>query len=211
MVKQVLCTCVWCLQMSEGQGKSVSPTTRTRHMIKQKKTWPNPADLPVLQRRFGPSLVGTTVTLSISSQTSISALSESHYQRDKDYESDRDNREETETYNSMILSNDNDEIRILEDEEQKDNQIEMLGDEEEENDQIEMLGDEEEENDQIEMLEDEEEENDQIKVFEDDEEEGDYDEDEDDMLEEEGEYTGESENFGKLIKVHVTLYLLEFF
>jgi len=184
--------------MSEGQGKSVSPTTRTRHMIKQKKTWHNPADLPVLQQRFGPSLVGTTVTLSISSQTSISTLSESHYQRDKDYESDRDNREETETYNSMILSNDNDKIRILEDEEQKDNQIEMLGDEEEENDQIE-------------MLEDEEEENDQIEVFEDDEEEGDYDEDEDDMLEEEGEYTGESENFGKLIKVHVTLYLLEFF
>jgi hypothetical protein len=75
--------------------------------------------------------------LSISSQTGILALSKS--QKDENYENDRDNPEKTETYNSMILSNENDEIRILGNKGQKNNQIKLLGNEVEEDDQIEML------------------------------------------------------------------------
>ena len=161
MANQVLCTCVWCLQESDGQGRSVDRATRTRHLTKQKKTWPNPAELPV-QRRFStlstPLLVETTAALSMPPPTSILAPSKtSQYERDQDYGNDMDdlylsNREETGTYNSMILSNDDDE-----------------------NNQIEMLEDEGNSDDQIEMFEGE-------------------------------EYTGESENFSKLmIKVHVTL------
>jgi len=200
MVDQVLCTCIWCLQESNGQGRSVSRATHTRHHTKQKKTWPHQTNLPVLQRRFGtlstPSLVETTAALSMLSQTSISAPSE---MRQHDYSND------IETYNSMILSNNqNDQIRMLEDEREEDNQIEML--ERGEGDQIEVL-----EDDQIEMLEDEGEEDnedDQIKMFEDEGEEDEEENNKDDqigMLEREGEaYTGESENFGKLIiKVHI--------
>jgi len=201
MVNQVLCACVWCLQESGGQGRSVSRATRTRHLAKQKKTWPNQTDLPVLQRRFStlstPSLVKTTAALSTPSQTNISTLSE---MRQYVYNND------IETYHSMILSNnENDQIGMLGDEREEDNQIEMLEEEEEEDDQIEVL-----EDDQIETLEDEWEEDDQIEMLEDEGEEDEEENNERDqigMLErEEEEYTGESENFGKLmIKVHITL------
>ncbi|RGB21362.1 hypothetical protein C1646_678561 [Rhizophagus diaphanus] len=32
MVKQVLCTCIWCLQESNGQGKSLLPTNTTEEI-----------------------------------------------------------------------------------------------------------------------------------------------------------------------------------
>ncbi|CAG8534980.1 41600_t:CDS:2 [Gigaspora margarita] len=55
MNKDVLCTCIWCLQVSNGQGKSVSKATCTRHLIKQKKTWPDTADMPIIQRNLATS------------------------------------------------------------------------------------------------------------------------------------------------------------
>ena len=36
MVDQVLCTCVWCLQKSNGQGAIVSRATRARHKKSKK-------------------------------------------------------------------------------------------------------------------------------------------------------------------------------
>jgi len=49
MVEQVLCTCVWCLQESNGEGKLVGKTTHARHIAKQKKTWASPTNMPTPQ------------------------------------------------------------------------------------------------------------------------------------------------------------------
>jgi DNA primase len=69
MVKQVLCTCIWCLKESNGQGKLVSKATRTRHLAKQKKTWTNQNDVPTAQTRLittisqTPSIITPTTTI----------------------------------------------------------------------------------------------------------------------------------------------------
>src|SRR5581483_1551941 len=47
----VLCTCVWCLQESNGLGQLVSKASRTRHINDQKKTWVNPSDIPAAPPR----------------------------------------------------------------------------------------------------------------------------------------------------------------
>ncbi|CAG8804601.1 13225_t:CDS:1, partial [Gigaspora rosea] len=52
MGNQVFCTCIWCLQESNGQSKLVSKSTRARHSLKQKNTWPNPAQIPAQERRL---------------------------------------------------------------------------------------------------------------------------------------------------------------
>lgn len=67
MENRILCICVWCLQESDGQGKTVSRATRTRHIARQKKTWPNPIDVPVVQPFNliqNPSSAEATVVLS---------------------------------------------------------------------------------------------------------------------------------------------------
>src|SRR4051812_18001880 len=82
MVNQVLCACVWCLQVSDGQSKFVNQATRTRHLKKQKKTWSNQADLSVFQQCFitlsTPLLVETTVALSMPLQMNILILFETN-------------------------------------------------------------------------------------------------------------------------------------
>ncbi|CAG8717592.1 3392_t:CDS:1, partial [Cetraspora pellucida] len=52
MINDVLCTCVWCLQGTNGQGKLVSRATCARHLTKQKKTWPKSTDMPTIQRQL---------------------------------------------------------------------------------------------------------------------------------------------------------------
>ena len=67
MENRILCICVWCLQESDGQGKTVSRATRTRHIARQKETWPNPIDVPVVQPFNliqNPSSAEATVVLS---------------------------------------------------------------------------------------------------------------------------------------------------
>ena len=63
MVEQVLCTCVWCLQESNGQGKLVGKTTRARHIAKQKKTWASPTNMPTPQRQLVTSVSQTMASL----------------------------------------------------------------------------------------------------------------------------------------------------
>jgi hypothetical protein len=214
MINQVLCTCVWCLQESNGQGRSVNPSTRIRHLKKQKKTWPNPTDIPILQRRLGSSLLETTTATPTSSKTSISTpLETSQYQRDKNY-----NQEETQIYkNTILFDNKNDQIGWFEDEGEEfkktgtfrgeieeDNQTQTLRDQVNDDSQTEMLEDEEEEgeeDDRIEILEDEEEEgeeDDRIEIFDDEE-------DEDDRIEilgdEEEERVDEVDNENDRIEI----------
>ena len=104
MANRILCTCVWCLQESDGQGKSVSRATHTRHLTKQQRTWPNPADLPVLQRCF--NTLQTSPLVTVAPPPPPPTL-----------------------HNSIILSNHQDnEIGILEDD--REEQIERLEKEE---------------------------------------------------------------------------------
>ena len=63
MVEQVLCTCVWCLQESNGEGKLVGKTTRARHIAKQKKTWASPTNMPTPQWQLATSVSQTMASL----------------------------------------------------------------------------------------------------------------------------------------------------
>ncbi|CAG8842567.1 18592_t:CDS:2, partial [Gigaspora margarita] len=68
MDKKVLCTCIWCLQDSDNQGKLVSRSTHARHLSKQKKTWPDSTDMPVQQRHLV-----TPISLAVASTLSSSS------------------------------------------------------------------------------------------------------------------------------------------
>ncbi|CAG8478694.1 17058_t:CDS:2 [Racocetra persica] len=48
---KVLCTYIWYLQESNGQGKLVSKSTHARHLLKQQNTWPN-SQIPVQERHL---------------------------------------------------------------------------------------------------------------------------------------------------------------
>jgi hypothetical protein len=126
MVEKVLCTCVWCLQESNGLGKSVSKSTRIRHVAKQKNTWTNPKDIPVIQRHLvTPTSSITPITSSSSSLTTPSQLLLSADIPDQNY-----NEEFMYNFNSELLRNDdvNNEKEVQSD---RDDQSEILESDEE--------------------------------------------------------------------------------
>ncbi|CAG8698428.1 15955_t:CDS:10 [Gigaspora margarita] len=87
MANDVLCTCVWCLQVLNGQDKSVSIATHTRHLIKQKKICPDQANTLTLQQHLATSVqpflpVADTLTRSSLSSSSVSTLFQTNWSED---------------------------------------------------------------------------------------------------------------------------------
>ena len=128
MVKQVLCTCIWCLQESNGQEKSVGKTTRARHIIKQNKTWTNPTDMPVLQRHLVTPISQTISIASPSISTIIPLLtnitkeiSNHNYEKDINLDFFENMSEKSEeTISEQSFSDEEDQIEVLEYEENED-------------------------------------------------------------------------------------------
>ncbi|CAB5189613.1 unnamed protein product [Rhizophagus irregularis] len=142
MVKQVLCTCIWCLQESNGQGKSVSKATRARHIIKQKKTWANPAGMPTLQRHITTPISQTTSAVSPSTVMLLPTNTTeeiSNYNHGEDinidfFENMMSDRNE-EIISERSSSDEEDQIEVLEYEEnEKDNDDEYDGDDDNDDD-----------------------------------------------------------------------------
>src|ERR1051325_9601782 len=145
MTNQVLCTCVWCLQESNGLGKLVSKATRTRHIANQKKTWINPTDIPSVPPRrpntsisqaalitSGPTLTMPLVPLPININNNHNEefvnIDEENPNHDEEFININDTNPEIEKQ-----FNDNDSILEISDEEEEDKE----SDNEEEIDDIE--------------------------------------------------------------------------
>ena len=159
MENRILCICVWCLQESDGQGKTVSRATRTRHIARQKETWPNPIDVPVVQPFNliqNPSSAEATVVLSPSlpptpeyeQETALSKSPPPHL-----------------CNGTILFNNEEDKTDILEDEDEDENEDEDEDGEDEDEDSV------EEEEHLIERVENEDEreddnDDDQISMFE---------------------------------------------
>ncbi|CAG8497880.1 2345_t:CDS:10, partial [Gigaspora rosea] len=114
MDNQVLCTCIWCLQELNYQSKLVNKSTRAKHSLKQKNTWPNPAQIPAQERRLVTSIsqISSTIALT-SSAVSVVTLSEI-LEREKDYgvcnmDDNEYNNEYNEEYNSKYNEKDDGE------------------------------------------------------------------------------------------------------
>ncbi|CAB4416311.1 unnamed protein product [Rhizophagus irregularis] len=135
MVKQVLCTCIWCLQESNNQGKSVSKATRVRHIIKQKKTWANPADISTLQHHITTSISQTSSTVSPSTvillpTNTIEEIPNHNYDENIniDFFKNMMNDRNKEIISERSSSDEEDQIEVLEYEEnEKDNDDEYDG------------------------------------------------------------------------------------
>jgi hypothetical protein len=155
MVEKVLCTCVWCLQESDGLGKSVSKSTCTRHIAKQKNTWTNSTDIPVLQRYLVTPTSSSIIPVASSSSSLTMPL---HLLPSADIPKENQNYNEEFIcdFNSEFLRNNdiNDEKEVQSD---RDNQSEILESDEESDEEKRMLFDNY--YSQFEMLESDEEEN----------------------------------------------------
>ncbi|CAI2189593.1 9209_t:CDS:2 [Funneliformis geosporum] len=146
MVDQVLCTCIWCLQKSNGQGKIVSQATRVRHKKNQNKTWSNLKNIPVQQRYLDTSIPAANIisTSPLPLSDNISMLSqininEEYQNHDIEMISDELSNEDQ----IKILENEIDKIAILEDEKDKEDEIEISEEEDEENEENEEDNEEE--------------------------------------------------------------------
>ncbi|CAI2183217.1 16036_t:CDS:2 [Funneliformis geosporum] len=138
MVDQVLCTFIWCLQKSNGQGKMVSQATRARHKKNQNKTWSNQKNIPVQQRHLDTSIPAANITstspLPLSDNISMLSqinINEEYRNHDVEMISDELSNEDQ----IKILENEIDKIAILEDEKDKEDEIEISEEEDEENEE----------------------------------------------------------------------------
>src|SRR2546421_7574785 len=113
MVDRVLCTCVWCLQKSNGQGNMVSRATRARHKKNQNKTWSNPENIPVQQRQLVTSTPATNLTTP--SSTSLLPSSANILILPQINEGEGDQDHDAEMISADELSN-KEQIEILENE-----------------------------------------------------------------------------------------------
>ncbi|CAB5205091.1 unnamed protein product [Rhizophagus irregularis] len=162
MTDRVLCTCIWCLQKSGGQGRTFSQSTRARHMKNQRNTWPTLGNTPVTQRHLVTStsqFAANTITpLSNSLQSSsANTLLLTHVNQDENQSHD-----EVQSYiiSDEIPNEDKSEISGSEENEFAEN-YPLLDDEEDEYSENEslLLEDEESEYDETDpLLEDEEDE-----------------------------------------------------